>query len=264
MKGWTILAAALATATACRTIPPAAVPLAPDDPRPAALLSAWERGAEQRRGLRGRAKLSVDGASGGVRVRGKQVLVLERPARLRIEVLGLFNQTLAVLVTDGKRFELFRVEDRSFETGEVHRDLLWQQTRIALTPDEVVELLLGVPRADPSLVPVVALGTREGSVRIDLADANGSVRRRVGFDAEGRLRWIEAVGDGEVEWRASFDRYELVGDTLFAHAISLDVAAGRTHAEISLRDVELNPELSPDIFRLRPPPLGGSEAGEGG
>ena len=55
-----------------------------------------------------------------------------------------------------------------------------------------------------------------------------------------------------------------MGDTLFAHAISLDVAAGRTHAEISLRDVELNPELSPDIFRLRLPPLGGSEAGGGG
>ncbi len=264
MKGGSILVAALATAMACRTIPPAAVPLAPGDPRPAALLSAWERSAEERRSLRGRAKLSVDGASGGVHVRGKQVLVLERPARLRVEILGLLNQTLAVLVTDGERFELFRVEDRSFETGEVNPDLLWQEARIALTPGEAVELLLGAPRADPSLVPLAALGSDDGSIRIHLADADGSVRRRMSFDAEGRLRWIEAVGDGEVEWRASFDRYELIGDTPFAHAISLDVAARRTHAEISLRDVELNPDLSPDIFRLRLPPLGGSEAGEGG
>ncbi len=264
MKGWTILVAALATATACRTIPPTAVPLPPDDPRPAALISAWVRGAEERRGLRCRAKLSVDGASGGVHVRGKQVLVLERPARLRVDVLGLLNQTLAVLVTDGERFELFRVGDRSFESGEVHPDLLWQEAHIALTPAEAVELLLGAPRRDPSLVPVVALGTSEGSIRIDLADAEGSIRRRVGFDAEGRLRWIEAVGDEEVEWRASFDRYKLVGDTHFAHAISLDVAAGRTHAEISLHDVELNPEISPDLFRLRPPRFGESDAGEGG
>ena len=40
MKGWTILVAVLATATACRSVPPA-VPLALDDPRPAALLAAW-------------------------------------------------------------------------------------------------------------------------------------------------------------------------------------------------------------------------------
>jgi hypothetical protein len=264
VKGWTILVAALATATACRSIPPAAIPLAPDDPRPAALLSAWGRSAEERQGLRGRAKLSVDGARSGVHVRGKQVLVLERPARLRVEILGLLNQTLAVLVIDGERFELFRVDDRSFETGEVHPDLLWQQAHIALTPDEAVELLLGAPQADPSLVPVVALGSADGSIRIDLADADGSVRRRMGFDAEGRLRWTEVVRNDEIEWRATFDRYELVGDTPFAHAISLDVAAGNTHAEISLRDVELNPQLSPEIFRLQLPPLGESGAGEGG
>ena len=263
MKGWTILVAALATATACRTVPPA-VPLAHDDPRPAALLSAWERSAEERWGLRGRAKLSVDGASGDVRVRGKQVLVLERPARLRVEVLGLLNQTLAVLVTDGDRFELFRAEGRSLETGEVHPDLLWREAHLALTPEEAVELLLGAPRRDPSLVPVVALGSDDGSIRIDLADADGSTRRRMGFDAEGRLRWMEALGNGEVEWRASFDRYELIGDTPFAHTITLDVTAGSTHAEISLRDVELNPELSPDLFRLRLPPLGESDDGEGG
>ena len=262
MKGWTILVAVLATATACRSVPPA-VPLALDDPRPAALLAAWGRSVEARHSLRGRAKLAVDGASTGVRVRGKQVLVLERPGRLRVEILGLFNQTLAVLVTDGERFELFRVDDRSFETGPVHPDLLWQEAHIALTPDEAVGLLLGAPRADPSLVPVVALGSSDGSIRIDLADVEGSVRRRMSFDAEGRLRWIEAVGDGEVEWRASFDRYQRVGDTPFAHSITLDVAAGRTHAEISLRDVELNPELSADIFRLQLPSLDGSDTGEG-
>ena len=262
MKGWTILVAALATATACRSVPPA-VPLGLDDPRPAALLAAWGRSAEARHSLRGRAKLAVDGESTGVRVRGKQVLVLERPGRMRVEILGLFNQTLAVLVTDGERFELFRVDDRSFETGPVHPDLLWQEAHIALTPEEAVELLLGAPRADPSLVPVVALGSSDGSIRIDLADVGGSVRRRMGFDAEGRLRWIEAVGDGEVEWRASFDRYQRVGDIPFAHAISLDVAAGRTHAEISLRDVELNPELSPELFRLQLPSLDGSDTGEG-
>jgi outer membrane lipoprotein-sorting protein len=49
----------------------------------------------------------------------------------------------------------------------------------------------------------------------------------------------------------------------FAHALTLDVAAGDTRAEISLRDVELNPELPPDIFRLRQPAAGDGGAGPG-
>jgi len=96
-----ILFAALLAATACRTPAPIAVPLPPDDPRPAALLDAWARAAGERHGLRARARLAVDGADGALHLRGKQILVLERPAYLRVEILGLLNQTVAVLVTDG-------------------------------------------------------------------------------------------------------------------------------------------------------------------
>ena len=39
----------------------------------------------------------------------------------------------------------------------------------------------------------------------------------------------------------------------FAHSVTLEVTSGDTRAEISLQDVELNPRLSPDIFRLRAP-----------
>ena len=90
----------------------------------------------ERHALRGRARLAVDGGDGAVRLRGKQIVVLERPARLRVEVLGFLNQTVAVLTTDGERFELFRSGDRSYETGAVHPDLLWQEAHLALTPEE--------------------------------------------------------------------------------------------------------------------------------
>jgi hypothetical protein len=260
-----ILAVVLLTATACQTPVRTLVPLPPDDPRPALLLDAWARAAGERQGLRGRARLAVDGAGGGVRLRGKQILVLQRPARLRVEILGFLNQTVAVLVTDGRRFELFRAEDRSYETGAVHEDLLWEQAWLALTPDEAIDLLLGVPTPDPSLVPVAAFGDGDEGVRLDLADAEGHVRRRAGFDAQGRLRRLEVLDAGGAwRWRAEFDGYASVGGEAFAHAVSLEVAAGDTRAEISLRDVELNPELSPELFSLRAPAAAGAEPGSGG
>jgi len=260
-----ILVAALLAATACRTPVPVAIPLPPDDPRPAALLEAWAGAAGERRGLRGRARLAVDGGDGAVRLRGKQILVLERPSRLRVEILGLLNQTVAVLTTDGERFELFRAHDRSYETGSVHPNLLWEQAYLALTPEEAIELLLGLPAPDRSLAPVAAFGDAAGGVSLELADAAGRLRRRAGFDFEGRLRRLEVLdGADELVWRAEFDEYAAVGGEPFAHAVSLEVTAGRTRAEISLSDVELNPELPPDIFRLRAPEGEGAQQPDGG
>jgi hypothetical protein len=259
-----LLVALLLVVSACRTVIPA-IPLAPDDPRPAAFLALWEEAAQERRSLRGRARLAVDGGDGDIRIRSDEIVVLERPARLRVEVQGFLNQTAAVIATDGERFEIFRSGDRSYETGMVHPALLWQETHLALTPEEAVEVLLGAPAPGAGLVPAGAVDVGEGLIRMDLVDAERRVRRRAAFDTAARLREFEVVGDdGAVLWRARFDDYAAVDGVPFAHAIVLDVTAGVTHVEISLRDVELNPELPPDIFRLRAPAGAGALEREGG
>jgi outer membrane lipoprotein-sorting protein len=258
------LVVALLFVSACRTLPPA-IPLAPDDPRPEAGLAQWAEAARDRHSLRGRARLAVDGDDGEVRIRGKEIVVLERPARMRVEVLGFLKQTAAVIATDGERFEIFRSADRSYETGEVHAQLLWREAHLALTPEEAVEVLLGVPALGAGLVPARAVDAGEGWIRMDLVDAERRVRQRVAFDAASRLREFEVVGDdGAALWRAEFGDYASIDGVPFAHAIVLDVTAGAAHVEISLRDVELNPELPPDIFRLRAPAEAGALEREGG
>lgn len=267
MRRAALAVAGLLAATACRTLPPTLEPLPPDDPRPAALLSEWVQIAESRQGLRGRARIAVDSNDGSVSLRGKQILVLERPAYMRVEILGLLNQTLAVLVTDGGRFELFNTQSRSYETGEVTAALLWEQAHLALTPEEAIDLLLAAPAIDPGLHPADAFGDDEGGVRLDLEDGSGSLRRRAGFDREGRLVSLEAFDDSERRlWRAEYQDYALLDGVPFPHVLDLEIASGGTRAEISLRDVELNPELSPDIFRLRAPQVGAGvpKVGAGG
>jgi hypothetical protein len=75
---------------------------------------------------------------------------------------------------------------------------------------------------------------------------------------------LEVLDDsGEPRWKARFDDYEIVADFPVAHEITLDVAAGAARVAFSLRDVELNPDLPPDIFRLRAPASAGASEGEG-
>jgi hypothetical protein len=215
-------------------------------------LEQWDAMARERQALRGRARLAVDG---DVQFRGNQIVVLARPARMRIEVLGFLNQTAAVIATDGERFEVFRSGDRSYETGAVSPELLWREARLALTPREAVAVLLGVPEpGGGELVPARAALEGGELIRIDLVDSSGRVLRRVAFDSASRLREFELIDeDGAVRWRAKFADFAAVGGVSFAHRIVLDVAQGGTHVEISLRDVELNPELAPEVFRIRSP-----------
>jgi hypothetical protein len=249
----------VAFALACRTVAPVA-PLPADDPRPAAMLARWQLESESRRALRGRAHLAVDAEA--VQLRGRQIVVVERPARLRVEVLGLMNQTAAVIATDGDRYEVFRVGDRSYESGAVREDLLWREAGLALAPEQAVAVLLGAPRPGAGLAPANARLTSAGRVEFDLVDASGRPRQRAAFDALERLRSFAVLDDdGSERWRAEFDDYAAVGASQLPHGIVLDVTEGSTHAEIELRDLELNPSLSVDIFRLRASAAGEGEGG---
>jgi outer membrane biogenesis lipoprotein LolB len=226
--GWLLLAAA------CRGLPGQLPALAPDDRRPAELLAALDARASERQALRGRARIAVD-ADDGVRLRGSQVLVLERPDRLRVEILGFLGETEVVLTTSGESYELFLVGEQRYESGTLYPGLLWDVARIDLEPREVVDLLLGAPIPD-------------GGVRLELA--GGGEREAFVFDAEGRLRHLERTRRGRAPWEARFGEYETVAGTPLAHAIAFERAGAR--AEVSLRDVELNPALPERLFRLRP------------
>ncbi len=253
MKRAAVGTALLLCATACATHAPVQ-PLPPDDPQPRLLLEDWIERAGERRALRGRARLAVDREDGAIHLRVKQLVLLERPSSLRVEVLGFLNQSHAVLVTDGDHFEVYRARDHSYESGQVDDRLLWNEAGISLSPEEAVAVLLGVPTFEPNLSPSRAVRDGEGRIRIDLTDDEGVLRQRVTFDPAGPLHGFELLDtSGEMLWKAQFREYRDVGGISFAHAISLDVAAGMTHAEISFRAVELNPALSPELFQLRLP-----------
>jgi len=244
----------LLAAAGCRSLPLGELaPLAPDDARPGILLASLDERAAARQALRGRAHLAVDSDDGEVQLRGSQVLAVARPDRLRVEVQGFLSQTQAVLVTDRGAFQFFVPAEGTFESGAVYRGLLWQVARIDLEPTQVVDLVLGAPLPDRRLELRRALTTPEGGVRIELADAGGSRRDALVFDAEARLRRFERHAGGERLWQVRFDDYAAVDGTPFAHRIQLDFDGSGTRVELSLRDVELNPRLSDGLFRLESP-----------
>ncbi|MBW2698468.1 MAG: hypothetical protein JRE70_18435, partial [Deltaproteobacteria bacterium] len=127
---------------ACRT-PMPAVPLPADDPRPHVLLESLRERAEGRTALRARAKLDL--SSPDLRVSRPQRMAVARPLRLRVEVIGLFNQLAAILVTNGHVYQVYDARSAHLEEGIVSEGLLWRVARVDLSPSEAVDILLGAP-----------------------------------------------------------------------------------------------------------------------
>ncbi len=234
----------------CRLPLPAEGPLPADDPRPAALLAALAGHEDARRAVRGVARVSLEGQRGSGFA--KQLVLLERPASLRVEVLGVLNQRIAVLATDGERYDLYRAENGAVERGDVHPRVLLDVAGLPLIPEEAVALLLGGPReARDGWHPGAAALLPDGSIRVHLDEARESVRRSFDFDGEGHLRRyrVHAPG-GELLLDVRYQDLRPVADDVFAHQIDLDFPLLETRAQVSFREVELNPELPAELFRL--------------
>jgi hypothetical protein len=234
---------------------PRATPLPAGDRRPSALLDALARAGEARRSLRAIARLAVDGPAGGGRAR--QILLLERPARLRVEILGLLDQRIAVLTTDGVDYQLYRAQDRSLTGGPVHDALLWEVAGLAVTPEQAVRILLGAPEPPAGARLAGGAELADGRVRLDLRAPDQLETTRLEFDAAGRLAgWAWLGADGEALQEARFADYRALGDDAFPYEVELVDRTTGAEARVRFATVELNPVLAPALFEL--------QAGSGG
>jgi hypothetical protein len=244
------LAAALLALACAGARGPRGTPLPIGDTRPSALLESLARAGEARRSLRAVARLAVEGPAGGGRAR--QILLLERPGRLRVEILGLLDQRVAVLTTDGVEYRLYRAEDRSLTGGPVHDALLWDVAGLAVTPEQAVRILLGAPAPPAGARLTGGAELADGRVRLDLRAPERPETTRFEFDPAGRLAgwaWLDA--DGAPLQEARFADYRPLGDDAFPYEVELVDRTTGAEARVRFTSVELNPALAPELFELR-------------
>jgi len=245
---------------ACRApLPGSALPY--DDPRPAALMATLHQRAAARQALRATAKLDLQAPD--VRLNRPQRMAVERPSRLRIEIIGLFSQLAAVLVTDGEIYQLYDARRGDIEEGVVSAGLLWRVARVDLAPEEAVDLILGVPRPKRGLSPGAARVFEDGAIEVDQLNGEGRLGQRLRFDPAGRLTRLETFAPGgELLWRAGFADYrllpgagadvpgELGPQEPFAFDVQLDFPRVEAEVRLQFKKVALAGSLSDALFHL--------------
>jgi hypothetical protein len=250
-----LLAAAGLASFACVT--PPAPQWTPPDPADASVSEGlhWLRGlAAERRSLRATARVSLSGAAG--ESFSRQLVLAEREARLRIEVIGVLGQRALVLASDGVEYDLYRADTGATESGPVDAGVLWRVAHIPLLPSEAVGLLLAAP-AIPQEAPLTESGPA-GELRFSWPDRSVTVDPATRAVIEVRLR---AGAAGEELVIARFSDVRGTDTGTFPHRAELEFPAQRGAAVVEFREVELNPALDAKWFRLAPAQVS-SAAGE--
>ena len=222
------------------------VPLS--DPRITALAGALEATARDRHSLVGAAHLSLTAPD--LRFSRPQRIALQEPARMRVEILGLFNQVAAILTTDGDRFQLYEPGSPGIREGQVSAALLWQVARVDLEPAEAVAVLLGAPWESGSRLEA-ARELPDGTLLLAYRRRHDGGRRVFEFAPPAYLTRVrERASDDSLVWEASYDDYRDLGGRAFAHNVAIDFPRVDANADFRFDTAELNRPLPKSAFEL--------------
>jgi hypothetical protein len=169
------------------------------------------------------------------------VILVERPARLRLESLNVLGQAATLLVTDGERYAFF--DGKSLVDGAVSAEVLHERLGLAFAPSEAAGALLASPL--PIAWPPRAILAR-GAERAVLFD-DQSLR----FGDGGELAAIESLdASGAVRWTAEYATWRDVPGGRYPFSVVLSFPRTKLRAELALSAVELNPKLEASLFRV--------------
>jgi len=256
---WRAAIAGLVTAVAlsgcvARPAPPPATLAVGPLPTVATLTAALDARRARLRGLRAWARLSYEAPEESRRAR--QLLIVERPDRLRLELLSPFGAVFVLAAADGE----LAAWDRGAATvyrGAASAENLDRYAQVDLPVAVAVDLLLATPPLPDAAGVVSADGA---AIKLWQASGSGATVTWFSADALDPLRVEQQDAEGRVHLRVVYDGWGAVDDVRVPAGVALDLPASRRRIAIALSDVEVNPPLAPALFALATP-AGAREVG---
>ena len=220
---------------------------------PATLLTEVQAAQARVVSVQGRARVGVEapGGSGGT----EQLLVAQRPDRLRIDVQDFFGNVVATLAVADGRLALYDARERTFLRGAATPANLARLVPVVIGPEALVTLLCGSAPLLPGATAEAA-EPGDGSVWLTLRAADRVQRLEVGPGAallRARQRRLTAAGEVADGLDAAFTIHRTrAGQRVPTDLSARDAAAG-VALSLHWRELEVNAPVDASLFRLTPP-----------
>lgn len=198
---------------------------------------------------------SLDAAATvGLTVKGKffssqQFLLIEKPDRIRADVLTGFGQLILQLATDGEQLAVFMNTSvpARFYRGAATTESLSRFTRMPLAARDMVRLLL----YDPPLI-----GFEESTVSVEkkrllLRLKNPDQQQELLFDERLRLVGCRYFAAGEAFLNVKYQK--LAEKNWFPQTIRIEFTAQETSSSIKFSELQINAAIPSERFHLKTP-----------
>ncbi|MBI3071928.1 MAG: DUF4292 domain-containing protein [Deltaproteobacteria bacterium] len=250
-----VLAAAFLPAGSCPPSFPTDQPVYTDGEKLLADVRARTRSAKTLRAL-----LRVDAYTSEGRFKVKEILLVERPARLHVATLSPMDSPLSVLVSNGDRFALYDQKEQKFFKGPATPKNIAKLLPVWLSGDEVVGLGFGEPPWGGCFVKGAArlfVDRDKGQYRIECPAPTARSWQRDVYGVDPRsLAVVETErlnADGSVSHRIRFSDHAKVGDLLLPRRIQYENKSKDVDILIKVVETELNEKFEAGTFELEAP-----------
>jgi hypothetical protein len=190
------------------------------------------------RAVQGDASLVASGPL--VKVRGKMLYMAEAPEKVRFDLYSEFGVTLSTLTSDGKKFGLYSLDQRSFWHGPARTCNIKRFTQVAVPPFALVELLRGRPPVLEHDAGAARIKYRrplfsEGRYVVDIESANeASQRLELGIPEEDFQKPLSLQ-----RVRLLSVRVKQGGDLLYKVVLDGHRAASRAASKLTAEEIEM-------------------------
>jgi outer membrane lipoprotein-sorting protein len=227
--------------------PPRADETTAELPSASSLLAALQRRRDALDGMRTLARLRYRSPDGTENARN--VLAVERPDRIRFEVLSMLGSLLVLASEDGS-FAAYVPRESTLYRGAASPGNLAPYLPIDVTVAQIVDLLLATPPlfdGRPS-----AVDREDGLVRLTQRDGD-ALRIACFSGGVTPVRYREIDRHGRTTIDARYEDIDASGAVPVARQLTLHFPLTGEILDISMKDPEINPDLPSGFFTVTPP-----------
>jgi outer membrane lipoprotein-sorting protein len=212
------------------------------------LLRAIEENRAQVSSLRGRARIKV--VSTRENLRADCLVFIQRPDRLRLEILNPMKMPLFLFLHNGEEWINYSFAENRYLKGEDKEKV----TLVGLRVKDVISFASGQ-------LPLVLSNRENVACHLDGEDTiltltSGEGEEKIWINHEGNQEDKGEFYDlfGELKLRVGFKKFQRAGDILFPHQIEIYLPKDHTWITLTYEEIQLNAELEDDLFQFTPPP----------
>ncbi len=220
-------------------------------PKADEILKGLESARERVCSLKGLANVKVVAGGNGASV--KEVMVVKRPGKMRLETIGLFGSPILIMATDGWMLTMHMPAENRFSRKELSSESVPFPFNL-LAAGEIADIFLGS-------TPVVQYSSNNieypdnGNYLLTLGSSDGLKKQVISLEA-GTFRLLRSeIKDGErgIAVSINYSDYQDVSGISFPKEIKVESSLNPASLLIRYEDIELNPEIGDELFELAPP-----------